>query len=65
MSSFVEDSDLRVRMLAFVLLLPLTAAVSVVGRTDLIDGHFKYKVGFKSGQVSNNEVDCRLRLGTG
>merc|ERR1711899_1861 len=42
-SSFVEDSDLRVRMLAFVLLLPLTAAVSVVGRTDLIDGHFKYK----------------------
>jgi len=42
-SPFVEDSDLRVRMLAFVLLLPLTSAVSVVGRTDLIDGHFKYK----------------------
>ena len=52
-------------MLAFVLLLPLTAAVSVVGRTDLIDGHFKYKVDIKSGQVSNNERDCRLHLGTG
>ena len=60
----MEDSDLRVRMLAFVLLLPLTAAVSVVGRTDLIDGHFKYKVDFKSGQVSNDERDCRLHLGT-
>ena len=45
---------LRVRMLAFVLLLPLTSAVSVLGKTDLIDGHFKYKVDFQSGQVFNN-----------
>ena len=45
---------LRVRMLAFVLLLPLTAAVSVVGKTDLIDGHFKYRGDVKSSQVSNN-----------
>merc|ERR1712156_196518 len=42
-SSFVEGSDLRVRMLSFVLLLPFSSAVSVVGKTDLIDGHFKYK----------------------
>ena len=26
------------------LLLPFSSAVSVVGKTDLIDGHFKYKV---------------------
>ena len=47
------------------LLLPFSSAVSVVGKTDLIDGHFKYKVDFKSGQVSNDERDCRLHLGTG
>ena len=43
-------------MLAFVLLLPLTAAVSVLGKTDLIDGHFKYKVDFESGKVSMNGI---------
>ena len=52
-------------MLAFVLLLPLTSAVSVVGRTDLIDGHFKYKVDFQSGQVFQQLTRLQAAPGDG